>query len=476
MSKKKISKKHVRIPADTFTPVGLYLRLRDQFANTILLESSDYHTRRNSFSYIGVQPIIDFEANGKEVITNVEGERSVQPIDNMLEVPSQLQEFIFQFEAEPVLSQEEFEETGFFGATSFDAVQYFEDIKLQKVQDEIPFLRYHFYRFVLVFDHFKDELHVFEHHLDKSYDFTLNNLIQVILNRSIPQFQFKKTGEETTNLSDQEFLDIIYKGIDHCKVGDVFQIVLSRQFAQKFTGDEFTVYRALRSLNPSPYLFYFDYGDYKLFGSSPEAQVSIKGANAQVNPIAGTYKRTGNDSADAALTEKLLKDEKENAEHTMLVDLARNDLSKNGRDVQVDVYKEVQFYSHVIHLVSKVSATVEKQNAIDVLGDTFPAGTLSGAPKYKAMELINQYEPTGRGLYGGAVGLIGLNGNLNHAIIIRSFLSRNNELKYQAGAGVVALSDPESELQEVHNKLFALRTALKQAETLFDAQMENGHA
>lgn len=466
----KIQKQHISLPADSFTPVGLYLRLRDQFANTILLESSDYHTRRNSFSYIGVQSMIEIQADKKTIRTNIEGKESVKPITNPLEVSKELKDFIFQFECAPVLKNEEFEESVFFGATGFDGVQFFEDISFEKTQEDIPFLRYHFYRFVIVFDHFKDELHVFEHQLQKEYDFKLENLVQVILNRSIPQFKFSKEGEETSNQTDEQFLEIIKKGINHAKLGDVFQMVLSRQFTQKFKGDEFTVYRALRSLNPSPYLFYFDYGNYKLFGSSPEAQVSVKGNKAFVNPIAGTYRRTGDDAADAELAEKLLNDEKENAEHTMLVDLGRNDLSKNGKNVKVEVYKEVQFYSHVIHLVSKVSADVAPKSSIDLLGDTFPAGTLSGAPKYMALELINKYEPTGRGLYGGAVGLIGLNGNMNHAIIIRSFVSKNNELKYQAGAGIVALSDPASELQEVHNKLHALRMAMSKAETMFDTQ------
>lgn len=466
----KIKKQHISLPADSFTPVGLYLRLRDQFANTILLESSDYHTRRNSFSYIGVQSMIEIQADKKTIKTNIEGKETVKPITNALKVSKQLEDFIFQFECAPSLRNEEFEESVFFGATGFDGVQFFEDISFEKVQEDIPFLRYHFYRFVIVFDHFKDELHVFEHQLRKEYDFKLENLVQVILNRSIPQFKFSKEGGESSNQTDEEFLEIIKKGINHAKLGDVFQMVLSRQFTQKFKGDEFTVYRALRSLNPSPYLFYFDYGSYKLFGSSPEAQVSVKGNKAFVNPIAGTYRRTGDDAADAELAEKLLNDEKENAEHTMLVDLGRNDLSKNGKNVKVEVYKEVQFYSHVIHLVSKVSAEVAPKSSINLLGDTFPAGTLSGAPKYMALELINKYEPTGRGLYGGAVGLIGLNGNMNHAIIIRSFVSKNNELKYQAGAGIVALSDPASELQEVHNKLHALRMAMSKAETMFDTQ------
>jgi len=469
-----VKKRHISLPADSFTPVGLYLRLRDQFSNTILLESSDYHTRRNSFSYIAVQSLVDIQSDGKKLLTNIEGEENTIEVDDPLKVAEQLNDFIFQFKCDKILPQDEFEESGFFGATAFDGVQFFEDITFKNEASNIPFLRYHFYRFVIVFDHFKDELHIFEHTLDKSYDYSLDDLIQLILNRSLPQFKFAKEGEETSNQTDEEFLEIINKGIDHCKRGDVFQIVLSRRFQQKFKGDEFTVYRALRSLNPSPYLFYFDYGDYKLFGSSPEAQVSIKGDKAYVNPIAGTYKRTGDDKADAALAEKLLNDEKENAEHTMLVDLGRNDLSKNGSDVKVDVYKEVQFYSHVIHLVSKVSATVPEKSSIKLLGDTFPAGTLSGAPKYMALKLIDEYEPTSRGLYGGAVGLIGLSGNLNHAIVIRSFVSRNNTLSYQAGAGVVALSNPQSELEEVHNKLFALRKAMEKAEHMFDTQ--NGKA
>ena len=463
-----IKKQHIKLPADSFTPVGLYLRLRDQFANTILLESSDYHTRRNSFSYIAAQSIIDIQSDGKTLDTNIEGKESSSEITDKLKVADALNDFIFQFKCEKLLPQDEFEETGFFGATAFDGVQFFEDISFTNEPSEIPFLRYHFYRFVIVFDHFKDELHIFEHTLDKQYDYSLNDLVQLILNRSLPQFNFSKVGEERSNQTDEAFLGNIKKGIEHCQKGDVFQIVLSRQFQQEFKGDEFTVYRALRSLNPSPYLFYFDYGDYKLFGSSPEAQVSVKEDKAYVNPIAGTYKRTGDDKADAALAEKLLKDEKENAEHTMLVDLGRNDLSKNGTDVKVDVYKEVQFYSHVIHLVSKVSATVPQKSSIKLLGDTFPAGTLSGAPKYMALKLIDEYEPNTRGLYGGAVGLIGLSGNLNHAIIIRSFISKNNTLSYQAGAGVVALSDAQSELEEVHNKLFALRKAMEKAENMFD--------
>ena len=465
-----INKEHTQVPADSFTPVALYLRLRDQFPHTFLLESSDYHSRKNSYSYIGVQSIIDVRATNDQLLTNIEGQTSTRQFDQLSEVLPEVQSFIHQFSADDVVPQSEFEESPFFGATGFDGVQYFEDIKFKSPDHPIPFLRYHFYRFVLVFDHFKDELHIIEHQLNEEYDFQLADLLRIINNRSVPQFKFRKKGTESSNMSDADYLAIVKKGIEHCQLGDVYQIVLSRAFQQKFSGDEFTVYRALRSLNPSPYLFFFDYGDYKLLGSSPEAQVSIRDGKAYVNPIAGTYRRTGDAKEDEQLAEKLQKDEKENAEHTMLVDLGRNDLSRTGKNVQVDVYKEIQYFSHVIHLVSKVKADVPAHSNIKVLADTFPAGTLSGAPKYKALELIDKYEPTSRGLYGGAVGFIGLNGNINHAIVIRSFVSRNNTLHYQAGAGIVAQSDPESESQEVHNKLFALRSAMEKAEHFIQSQ------
>jgi len=214
-------------------------------------------------------------------------------------------------------------------------------------------------------------------------------------------------------------------------------------------------------------LFYFDYGSFKIFGSSPEAHLVIKGKEATIHPIAGTFKRTGNDEADAELAKQLLDDPKENSEHVMLVDLARNDLSRTGSEVTVDTYKEVQYFSHVIHLVSKVTGLLkDNMTSSQMIAGTFPAGTLSGAPKVRAMQLINEYEQTRRGFYGGAIGFMGFNGDFNHAIMIRSFLSKGNSLFYQAGAGVVAKSSEVSELQEVNNKLAALRTAINLAAEL----------
>src|SRR5690606_18016907 len=258
----------------------------------------------------------------------------------------------------------------------------------------------------------------------------------LIRSKDVPVFPFDTHGEEASNISNEEYVHMVEKGIKSCLRGDVFQIVLSRRFNQAYSGDDFNVYRALRSINPSPYLFYFDYGDYRIMGSSPEAQLIIKDRQAILHPIAGTFKRSGDDATDQLAAEALLIDPKENAEHVMLVDLARNDLSRQCTDVAVTQYRELQYYSHVIHLVSEVKGKLkEDAHPFEVLAATFPAGTLSGAPKVRAMELINEYEPTARNYYGGCIGFISFDGSCNHAIMIRTFLSKMNTLTYQAGAG-----------------------------------------
>jgi anthranilate synthase component 1 len=316
---------------------------------------------------------------------------------------------------------------------------------------------------VIIFNHFKDELYICENKFD-GIESKVEDLMSIIRSKDVPVFPFKTNGVESSPINNESYLAMVKKGIEACHRGDVFQIVLSRPFLQGFTGDDFNVYRALRTVNPSPYLFYFDYGDYKIFGSSPESQVIIQNGKAIVHPIAGTFKRTGDDETDKALAVDLENDPKENAEHVMLVDLARNDLSRVCDEVTVTSFKKVQYYSHVIHLVSEVQGKVQEgKNAFSIMGSTFPAGTLSGAPKYKAMQLIDEQETTARGFYGGAVGFMGFDGSCNHAIMIRSFLSKNNTLLYRAGAGVVAASVPENELQEVNNKLGALKKAIELA-------------
>lgn len=463
----KLNTTHKKLLADTVTPVSIYLKLRDKFENPILLESSDYHGADDSFSYICCEPIARFEVKGDRFKQSLPEEVTEGEVLGK-EVMAKLDQFVASFEASE--NPFKFINNGLFGYIGYDAVQHFENIPVGKHQaDEygIPDILYHVYRYVIAIDHFKNELYIFEHSPEGSEPKGLAAIENLVNNKNYPSYEFTPAQNESSNYNDEEYLEIIDKGIQHCFRGDVFQIVLSRRFQDNFSGDEFNVYRALRSVNPSPYLFYFDYGSYKIFGSSPEAQLVIKDRKATIHPIAGTFRRTGNDEADAELAKELHQDPKENSEHVMLVDLARNDLSRAGSNVEVDTYKEVQYFSHVIHLVSKVTGTLsENVSETQMISGTFPAGTLSGAPKVRAMQLINEYESTRRGYYGGAIGFMGFNGDFNHAIMIRSFLSKDNTLFYQAGAGVVAKSNRESELQEVNNKLAALRSAIALAQDI----------
>ena len=449
-----------RMLADVYTPVSIYLRLRDRFRDTILLESTDAHVAENSYSFICINAIGGIEVKDAKTIEIKYPNQD--PIKQEADqIDNQLWGYMQGYQVVPHTHKETNFAQGLFGYTSFDAIPLFETISFADTKKtNIPLIRYRLYQYVIVFDHYKDELFICQNLLANEQADT--SLIEsLIRNKDVPQFPFTPVGDERSNVSDEAYKSMVEKGIQHCLRGDVFQIVLSRRFEQSFKGDEFNVYRALRSVNPSPYLFFFDYGDYKLMGSSPEAQLIVRNNKAVMHPIAGTFKRTGNDEEDKALSVKLLEDAKENAEHVMLVDLARNDLSRSCTAVTVSQFKQVKFYSHVIHLVSEVVGTLgDAANPFNVLAQTFPAGTLSGAPKFKSLEIIDGLEPTARGYYGGAVGFVGFNGDFNHAIMIRSFLSKYNTLYYQAGAGVVVSSNPESELQEVNNKLNALKKAV----------------
>ncbi len=463
-----------KLLADILTPVSIYLKIRDRFRNPILLESSDYAGNQNNYSFICCEPMAEFRAEGAHIRIQYPGEEEQVFIigGERQELIAKFQDFLDAFEnpANPY----QFPNHGLFGYTSYDAVRYFEDLEVKTYPDakrKIPDILYRVYRYVIAINHFKNELYLFEHQIEgipiPSQEYNLDTLETIIYSKNFPAYSFETEADESSNMDDEDYRQMVKKGIEHCQLGDVFQIVLSRQFNRRFQGDEFNVYRALRSINPSPYLFYFDYGNFKIFGSSPEAQLVIQDQKAEIHPIAGTFKRTGHDEEDAELARQLFDDEKENSEHVMLVDLARNDLSRNGSHVQVENFKEIQFFSHLIHLVSKVTARVEESaQSLRIYGDTFPAGTLSGAPKIKAMELINTYENQNRGFYGGAIGYLSFGGDLNHAIMIRSFLSRNNRLYFQAGAGIVSKSDPQKELEEVANKLRALRTAIDRAENI----------
>ncbi|MDA9929419.1 anthranilate synthase component I family protein [Flavobacteriaceae bacterium] len=456
-----------KILADTITPVSVYLKIRDRYPGSLLLESSDYHANDNSFSYICFNPIAHIEVKDQQIKKAYpDGSNTITPITKETNIPEVITAFSKEFTSEK--QDFKFITQGLFGFMTYDAVKYYEDIKISKKEggQDLPELYYAVYQNVIAINHFNNEAYIFAHCYNQP-----NNVAaieQLIAVKNFATYPFKIEGEPSINIKDEDYKALVETAKKHCQRGDVFQLVLSRRFTQKFSGDEFNVYRALRAVNPSPYLFYFDYGNYKIFGSSPEAQLVVKDQKAEIHPIAGTFKRTGNDEQDAVLAKELTEDHKENAEHVMLVDLARNDLSRHGKMVTVENYREVQFFSHVIHLVSKVTGIKKADTpTMNIVADTFPAGTLSGAPKHKAMELIEKYEPTPRGYYGGAIGFMDFEGNFNHAIMIRTFLSKDHQLQYQAGAGIVAASDPESELQETYNKLGALTKALSLAEDIY---------
>lgn len=448
------------ILGDLFTPVGVYLKLRDIYPQSALMESSDYHDAGNSRSFIAIRPMASVAiAHGKATIALPDGTKTSHDITDTYTAADAINNFI----ARVKVTGKHAELCGLYGYTSFNAVRYFENIP---VKDEVmerndaPDMLYILYRNVIVFDHFSNTLTIV------SLGNDIDSIVQQLNNNNVKTYTFRPVGEVSSPLSDDEHKANIRQGIKHCLRGDVFQIVLSRRFIQKYEGDDFKLYRALRAVNPSPYLFYFDFGGFRIFGSSPETHCRIDGRRAYIDPIAGTTKRTGNDEADRQGAEFLRNDPKENAEHVMLVDLARNDLSRNCHGVKVEFYKDLQYYSHVIHLVSRVSGMLnEGADPVKAFIDTFPAGTLSGAPKVRAMQIISELEPHNRGAYGGCIGFIGLDGSLNQAITIRTFVSRNGELWFQAGGGIVAKSNEDYELQEVNNKLGALRKAIDIAAT-----------
>ncbi len=456
MMKLKVHSTCLKLIGDLSTPVSQYLKCREIFPQTIMLESSDYASKENSYSFIAFDSLASIEISNNVLAVN--GEKK-----NDFDIVHEVSEFMRNIEVTGDHIQMKYQ--SIYGYTGFNAVPYFERISFDsaKTDENIPALRYDYYRTIIVFDHFHDDIYIIEN-TPEGQESRMDEVLSMVNRQSHQSYHFSLEGGETSNMTDEDFRELVTKGKAYCQRGDVFQIVLSRKFYQRFKGDEFNVYRALRSINPSPYLFYFDYGDFRIFGSSPEAQLVVKSGLAEIHPIAGTFKRTGEFASDQIRAAELLADPKESAEHVMLVDLARNDLSRNTTQVSVTNFKEVQFFSHVIHLVSRVTGKLDSaKNSFQVYTDTFPAGTLSGAPKYRAMQIINDLEPNSRSFYGGGIGYLSLNGDINHAIIIRSFLSKNNVLIRQAGAGVVIHSVEENELQEVNNKLGALKKAIVRA-------------
>lgn len=448
------------ILADLYTPVGVYMHLRDVYPQSVLMESSDYHDANNSRSFIGINPIASVSiSNGISTCQFPDGSTTTHAVNKQYRSDHAINDFLHRFEVAGAYAHY----CGLYGYTAFNAVRYFEDIAVKDViqkKNNAPDMCYVLYRDLVVFDHFNNKMTL----VSLGGQAAIDNILLLMNKANVNVYPFRAVGETTSPITDEEHKANIRRGIQHCLRGDVFQIVLSRRFIQRFEGDDFKLYRTLRSINPSPYLFYFDFGGFHIFGSSPETHCRVEDRRMYIDPIAGTTKRTGDAEADKRGAEYLRNDPKENAEHVMLVDLARNDLSRNCHGVKVDFYKDLQYYSHVIHLVSRVSGTLDDgADPVKAFIDTFPAGTLSGAPKVRAMQLISEYEPHNRGAYGGCIGFIGFNGNLNQAITIRTFVSRNGELWFQAGGGIVAKSNEEYELQEVNNKLGALRRAIELA-------------
>jgi anthranilate synthase component 1 len=472
MKKYIIQSEYKKRLADDVTPVSIFQNIRSKFPKSFLLESSDYHGDEDSYSFICFNPVASIKVqHGRIFEIYPDGNHEISSTEEE-DVVERLNAFAGSFQS-PIDEEFDFISNGLFGFISFEGVQHFDKFNLDqkiKFEKEVPDLQYFVFQNIIAINHFKNELYLFQHNYNPEAPISgmsLEELENLVFTPKVGLDEFETIGEEQTNFTDEEFVEMVQKAKEHCQRGDVFQLVVSREFSQQYIGDDFTLYRALRSINPSPYLFYFDFDDFRIFGSSPEAQIVIKKRKATIYPIAGTFRRTGDDKKDAKLAEKLLDDPKENAEHVMLVDLARNDLSRDARGVEVEAYREVQFYSHVIHLVSKVSGQLlPEKNSVRMVADTFPAGTLSGAPKHMAVKLINRYEKNQRGVYGGCIGYLGFNGDFNHAIIIRSFLSKDNCLFYQAGAGVVNQSVDENERQEVFNKLAALHKAIDLAKEI----------
>ncbi len=473
MNKKiKLTTASKKLLADIFTPVGIYLRLRDRFRDTILLESTDFRADQNNYSIIGINALAGIEiVSPGEVEFKLPGEEAKKiSIDKNFSLCDTLQDFMQNFEVASDQQQPENMAQGLFGYLSYDSIPLFENIIFSEKQEsdrtKIPIARYRLYQYIIVINHFKDELFICQNHL-KDIEGDIESIENIIRHTDVPVFPFKTKGEELSNVSDETYKKMVESAKGNCARGDVFQVVLSREFYTAFSGDEFNVYRCLRNINPSPYLFYFDYGDYRLMGSSPESQLIVKEGKSIMHPIAGTKGRSGNKITDQQSADALLLDKKENAEHVMLVDLARNDLSRSCTNVEVSRFCEVQYFSHVIHLVSEVKGEVAQDaNPFQLLANTFPAGTLSGAPKHRAMQLIDGYENISRGFYGGTLGFVGFDGSVNHAIMIRTFLSKNNFLTCRAGAGITISSMPESELNEVNSKLNALKAAIVEAEKI----------
>ncbi|MFQ6044265.1 MAG: anthranilate synthase component I [Candidatus Poribacteria bacterium] len=465
------------ILADMETPVSAFYKIKNS-SHAFLLESVEGGEKIAQYSFLGSNPSIIFQSKGKSVHINYLTEGRTDEITS--ESPlRELEKLLSQYHSVEVDGLPPFH-GGFVGFISYDMVRFFEELPDDTEDDlNLPDSMFVLTDTILVFDHVNHKIKVVSNaHITDGPDVAyyeatgkIDNLIETLRKPLfLPLERSKRIGpvQVTSNFTREAYHDIVRRAKEYIAAGDIIQVVPSQRLSVPMSIDSFEFYRALRTVNPSPYMYYLQFGDLHIAGSSPEMMVRVEGRRAETRPIAGTRRRGKNEAEDVALAEELLADPKERAEHVMLVDLGRNDLGRvcEYGSVHVDEMMFIERYSHVMHIVSNVVGNLrEDKTAFDVIEACFPAGTLSGAPKIRAMEIIDELEPTRRGIYGGAVGYFSFSGNADTAITIRTLVVKDGMAHIQAGGGIVADSIPENEYQETLNKAGALLKALELAES-----------
>ncbi|WP_242221291.1 anthranilate synthase component I [Bacillus cereus group sp. BfR-BA-01380] len=447
---------------DSLTPIALYRRMKGE--KKFLLESSQLHQDKGRYSYLGCNPYGEIKSIGKEVEITING--VLEKVNgNVLK------------ELESVLALEKIESPfpfcgGAVGYIGYDVIRQYEDIG-EMLSDplNIPEVHVLLYRMFVVYDHVRQKLsfvYVYCGGDTDSYEEVYERLQtykQKLLQESEEQVkELSASLSFTSSITEERFYKMVEQAKEYIRAGDIFQVVLSQRLQSDFTGNPFALYRRLRTANPSPYMFYIDFQDYVVLGSSPESLLSVRDEKVMTNPIAGTRPRGNTKEEDEKIAKELLANEKERAEHMMLVDLGRNDIGRVSEigSVHLDKYMKIEKYSHVMHIASEVYGTLRKKmNCLDALAHCLPAGTVSGAPKIRAMEIINGLETEKRNVYAGAVGYISFSGNMDMALAIRTMVVKDGKAYVQAGAGVVYDSNPAAEYEETLNKAKALLEVMK---------------
>ena len=478
------------ISADLETPISVYMKLRGDGAS-FLLESVEGGERIARYSFIGIKPRAQYILRGNEIEIVESGSTRAITLDENADSTYFLQQEMDRFQFTPQAEAPRFI-GGLVGYLGYESVRFFEPTLKSRMSRAstagqtgpvpplsagIPDGIYLLADTVIAFDHARRSLSLISNVLDADIDSANRKLdeIETLIHRPLPPTQPRevKSSKTRSNMTQGRFEDMVRDAKEHIAAGNIFQVVLSQRFTRETSVDEFDVYRSIRRLNPSPYMFFFDFGlvdDEPLFlvGSSPEMFVRLEGRTASLRPIAGTRPRGADPATDAALAQELLADPKERAEHVMLVDLGRNDLGRvcEYGTVRVSDFFTIEKYSHVMHIVSHVEGRLRPElTAFDLVRAAFPAGTVSGAPKVRALEIIADLEPEARGAYAGMVGYFGFDGNMDTCLAIRTMVGRGSTFSVQAGAGIVADSNPNTEYEETVNKASAMLRAIEIAET-----------